>query len=59
MREGDAVTYCCVCGGEIYALDRVWFDGGSLIHEDCIHDWVSENLEFYECAADFTGRGAV
>ena len=60
MREDGERAYCAVCGGEVYAFERVWRDGSDIFHEDCLRLWAEENLEFFECATDiFEGREAV
>ena len=50
------IGYCGVCGGEIYAGDRVFTEGGEIFHEDCLVPWAEENLRFFERADEMIKR---
>ena len=42
--EDKVFGYCDHCGGEIYEGEEVYEIDGNIIHEDCLLDYVRENL---------------
>lgn len=42
--EDVIVGYCDYCGGEIYEGEEVYEIDGDVVHEDCLLDYVKENM---------------
>ena len=42
--EDKVFCYCDHCGGEIYDGEEYYEIKGDLVHEDCLLDYVKENL---------------
>lgn len=40
------VAECALCGGELYPGDACWRLAGQLFCEDCVIQWVLEELSF-------------
>lgn len=42
--EDVIVGYCDHCGGEIYEGEEIYEIDGDVVHEDCLLDYVKENM---------------
>lgn len=42
LQQEKEIGYCDHCGGEVYPLDEVRHVGKSLLHTDCVEDWLNE-----------------